>query len=151
MGKTQKVLVNGELYEIEILERTREQVRFNLDGRSYEVKFENSVPSTDLNRKDINNKLKQTAGGVKNPVRTDSQLNSERNIGEIIAPIPGLIIEILVKVGDIVVAGDLVAKLEAMKMQNNIYCATSGKVTEILVTVGDEVSDRTLLLKISPE
>ena len=51
----------------------------------------------------------------------------------------GTIIKLLVDVGDEVEAGQPVAVLEAMKMENNIAAGRSGVVTEIRVAVGDSV------------
>jgi pyruvate carboxylase subunit B len=59
---------------------------------------------------------------------------------EILAPMPGLIIEICVNVGDDVTEFQTVAILEAMKMENQIASTADGKVAEIKVNVGDAVS-----------
>jgi biotin carboxyl carrier protein len=58
----------------------------------------------------------------------------------IVAPIPGLILEIKVKVGDPVVAGQTVAILEAMKMENSLTTHVSGAIKEIRFDKGSEVS-----------
>jgi biotin carboxyl carrier protein len=53
---------------------------------------------------------------------------------------PGVILEVLVKVGDQVEAGDTVVKLEAMKMENDIKTPGSGVVAEVLVHKGANVT-----------
>lgn len=58
----------------------------------------------------------------------------------IVAPIPGLILEIKVKVGDTVTAGQVVAILEAMKMENSLTSHVSGTIKEIRLDKGSEVS-----------
>ena len=55
------------------------------------------------------------------------------------APLPGNIVGISVKVGDTVKAGQQVAVLEAMKMENTIESPVSGTVTAIHVNIGDSV------------
>ena len=65
---------------------------------------------------------------------------------EIVAPMPGLIIEILVDVGDEVREYQTVMVLEAMKMENQIASTAGGKVVEIKVKVGDAVLGGQLLL-----
>ncbi len=55
------------------------------------------------------------------------------------APLPGVIIEISVKVGDTVKQGQQVAVLEAMKMENVIEATHDGTVTAINVSKGDSV------------
>ncbi len=58
---------------------------------------------------------------------------------EVTVPMQGTIIKLLVEVGDQVEAGQPVAVLEAMKMENNIAAGRSGTVAEIRVGVGDSV------------
>ena len=65
-----------------------------------------------------------------------------------VAPLPGTINEIKVKVGDKVNAGDTVVILEAMKMQNNIEAEFDGTVTSVLVNKGDTVMEGAALLTI---
>lgn len=55
------------------------------------------------------------------------------------SPLPGVIVEISVKVGDTVKAGQQVAVLEAMKMENAIEADHAGTVTAIHVNKGDSV------------
>ena len=54
----------------------------------------------------------------------------------------GLILKILVSAGDRVQIGDVVAVLEAMKMQNEIIANRSGTVTQVHVREGDVVGPR---------
>jgi biotin carboxyl carrier protein len=56
-----------------------------------------------------------------------------------VAPMGGVIVEISVKVGDAVKAGQQICLLEAMKMKQIITSDHDGKVTNILVKVGDTV------------
>ncbi len=64
------------------------------------------------------------------------------------APMPGLMVAIHVKVGDVVEAGQPVAIVEAMKMQNELAARSGGRVTEVLVAPGASVSAGQLLLRI---
>ena len=58
---------------------------------------------------------------------------------EIVAPMPGTIIEILVKAGDKVNADDELIILESMKMENPICATADGTVTEVKVEEEDKV------------
>lgn len=60
--------------------------------------------------------------------------------GAITAPMQGLIVKVPVRVGDEVKLGDVVAVLEAMKMQNDIVTTRPGKVLEVYVREGEVVS-----------
>ena len=67
----------------------------------------------------------------------------------VVAPLPGTINDIKVKVGDKVNAGDTVIILEAMKMQNNIEAETSGTITSVNVNKGDAVMEGDTLVTIA--
>ncbi|MDE5749296.1 MAG: biotin/lipoyl-binding protein, partial [Duncaniella sp.] len=62
------------------------------------------------------------------------------------APLPGVVMNIPVKVGDTVKASDTVLVLEAMKMENAIHAGQDGRVAAINVAVGDSVLDGTVLV-----
>jgi pyruvate carboxylase subunit B len=68
--------------------------------------------------------------------------------GQVTAPMPGMIVEYLVKPGDAVAAGDAVVILEAMKMENSLEAPCGGTVQEILCQKGDSVAKDALLLTI---
>jgi pyruvate carboxylase subunit B len=68
--------------------------------------------------------------------------------GAITAPMQGLIVKVPVKVGDEVKLGDVVAVLEAMKMQNDIVATQPGKVVEVYVKEGEVVSPNQALVAV---
>jgi pyruvate carboxylase subunit B len=68
--------------------------------------------------------------------------------GTVLAPMQGLIVKIPVKPGDVVKLGDVVAVLEAMKMQNDIITTVAGKVSGIYVKEGEVVTPNQPLLNI---
>ena len=67
---------------------------------------------------------------------------------EILAPMPGTIISILVNEGDEVLEYQEVIILEAMKMENAIPCPEAGKIKEIKVKVDDKVATNQVLMVI---
>ena len=64
------------------------------------------------------------------------------------SPLPGVILDVKVKVGDAVKKGQTVVILEAMKMENNINADKDGKVTAIKVNKGDSILEGTDLVVI---
>ena len=66
----------------------------------------------------------------------------------IVAPLPGRVIDIKVKVGDEVKPDQEVMVLEAMKMENSITSSYKGKVKQILVGVGDNVAPAAVLIEV---
>jgi len=67
-------------------------------------------------------------------------------MAEIKAPMPGTILEVLVKEGDAVTEDQELIILEAMKMENPIYAESAGTVKEIKVKVGDNVEEEAVLI-----
>ena len=65
---------------------------------------------------------------------------------EVLAPMPGSIIEILVKIGDEVKEDDELLIIEAMKMENPICASANGTVKEIKVKVKDTVEAEQILM-----
>ena len=68
--------------------------------------------------------------------------------GTVVAPMQGLIVKVPVKVGDLVKLGDVVAVLEAMKMQNDIVSTVAGKVRAVHVEEGEVVGPNQALVNI---
>ena len=68
--------------------------------------------------------------------------------GTVIAPMQGLIVKLPVKAGDSVKLGDVVAVLEAMKMQNDIVTTVAGRVSQVYVKEGEVVSPNQPLLAV---
>ena len=65
------------------------------------------------------------------------------------APLPGTVTQILVKVGDVVKAGDTVLMLEAMKMENSITAEAAGTVKAIRVEKGAQVQGGDVLIEMA--
>ena len=70
--------------------------------------------------------------------------------GGFVAQMPGKVIELRVKVGDRVTAGDTVLVLEAMKMEHPMRATEDGIVVEVRVAEGEQVESGTLLLVVEP-
>lgn len=65
---------------------------------------------------------------------------------EVVAPMPGTIVDIMVAVGDEVEEDQELMVLEAMKMENPIFAPANGTVKEIKVKVGDKVESDAVLM-----
>ena len=69
------------------------------------------------------------------------------NNKQLMSPMPGVIVDISIKVGDTVVMGEDLLTLEAMKMRNRLQSEVDGKIKSISVQVGDSVADDALLIE----
>jgi len=71
-----------------------------------------------------------------------------KGTGSIKSPLPGVILEIYVREGDMVKIGQKLIMLEAMKMENNINADKEGRVTSLKVGKGDSVMEGDILIVI---
>ena len=69
-------------------------------------------------------------------------------MADVLAPLAGKIMAVLVEPGSKVEEDDELVVIEALKMENTVYAPGSGTVKEIKVKVGDSVEDAELLLVI---
>ncbi|MCP5087949.1 MAG: ATP-grasp domain-containing protein, partial [Rhodobacteraceae bacterium] len=70
------------------------------------------------------------------------------NSGRVVAPMPGLVVDVLVANGQSVACGDTIAILEAMKMQHRILAEIDGVVDTIAVKKGDQLGSGDLIAKL---
>ncbi|MBQ2664855.1 MAG: acetyl-CoA carboxylase biotin carboxyl carrier protein subunit [Clostridia bacterium] len=68
---------------------------------------------------------------------------------QVTAPMPGTIVSVKVNVGDTVKADTLVAVLEAMKMENEIFAGVDGTVAGISVSAGDSVNSGDVIVSVN--
>jgi biotin carboxyl carrier protein len=69
--------------------------------------------------------------------------------GDLVAPMPGVVIQVAVAEGDIVVRDQILAVLESMKMQMQVRAPFNGRVQRVNITNGAAVEKGTLLVRIS--
>ena len=87
------------------------------------------------------------------PIVNSNEIDTEiiDNNGEVKAPLPGILINYSVNIGDKIQKGNTVAVLEAMKMENHLPAPTTGTVTEFKYNSGDTVAKGEVIAIISPE
>jgi len=86
------------------------------------------------------------------PVESNrSSVKPTEKTSTVIAPIPGVIVEITAKIGDSVTYGQELCVLEAMKMKNSIRANRDGFIKKILVSVGDNVRQSQILMEFDSE
>ena len=141
--------VKGVDYDVEIVEIEDNLAQVTVNGIPFEVELKQAVkPTSSHVRKPLAAPV--PAAPVEKPVeKAAAKHAAQAGAGsKIIAPLPGTITEMKVKVGDTMKVGDTVVILEAMKMQNNIESDYSGTVTSVLVDRGDTVMEGSVLLTI---
>ena len=146
MGRYQ-LTIGDQNYEIEVLSLKGEQARVLVNGRIYEVKFRPLAPGAAAAPPQTASGRPAAAPRPVAPPRPAAPVAPPQEKpaapgapGAVTAPMPGSILDVLVKVGDQVQAGATVVKLEAMKMENDLQVVISGVVQEVRVSKGDNVS-----------
>ena len=129
---------------------------YKVKGVDYVVEIqdiEGNIANVTVNGIPFEVEMKQPVKSSKQKVKSDSASSSKQATPAagkpVVAPLPGTINEIKVKVGDKVNTGDTVVVLEAMKMQNSIDAETSGTITSINVNEGDAVMEGDTLVTIA--
>ncbi|MBQ6187561.1 MAG: biotin/lipoyl-binding protein [Prevotella sp.] len=130
---TYKYIIEGEEYNVEIAEIKDNIANVVVNGEAYTVEME---PEKEPEKKKV--VLGQPAPQAAEETPAATNVNTSAAVK---APLPGVITEIVVAVGDEVKEGDTLLVLEAMKMANNIEAEKSGKVTAILVKQGENVME----------
>ena len=154
--------VKGVDYEVEIQDIEGNIANVTVNGIPFEVEMKQPVKAGKQKVKlgGTANEGASSSSSAPQSVKASADLQSAASSGQtgdagkaaagkpVVAPLPGTINEIKVKVGDKVNAGDTVVILEAMKMQNNIEAETSGTITGINVNKGDAVMEGDTLVTI---
>ena len=150
--------VKGVDYEVEIQDIEGNIANVTVNGIPFEVEMKQPVKAG--KQKVKLSEERRAEGSEERRVKSEESNSSSASAAStssaptagagkpVVAPLPGTINEIKVKVGDKVNAGDTVVILEAMKMQNNIEAETSGTITSINVNKGDAVMEGDTLVTI---
>ena len=140
--KEYKYTINGNKYEVAINEENDTTATVTVNGEEFKVEWEKPVEEKPAV------KVQPVAAKPAAPAATAAAAAPAAAVNghAIKTPLPGVIIDVKVNVGDTVKKGDTVVVLEAMKMENNINADCDGKVTAIQVAKGDTVADGAVLV-----
>ena len=122
-----QVIVNGNTYEVEVEELGA--------GASVAAPYVAPVPVAQATPKAV-------APVVPAPV-------ASTGAHKVVAPMPGKIVDVKVSVGQTIKEGDLVAILEAMKMENEIFASASGTVASVNTSAGNMVEANDVIISIN--
>lgn len=150
LNRNDELLINGEVRTVDFRHNKSHGI-FSLiiDNQSYEAIVENRDGKLmvmiygalyEVTVEDERARRLAAAGGG---------LKSAGNA--VTAPMPGLIVDVLVEEGQHVEAGQTVVILESMKMQNELKSALAGTIDKVNVATGDNVEQNKVLVAITPE
>ena len=142
--KEYKYTINGNKYEVTIANIEDNIANVVVNGEEYKVEMEKE-PEPQKKKVVVKPVAQQQAAAPAQNSESSARVNMNNAIK---SPLPRVITEIKVAVGDEVKAGDTVVVLEAMKMANNLDAEKGGKVTAVLVKEGESVMEDTPLVVI---
>lgn len=127
--------INGTRYQVDVQKEEGNSVLLEVNGTPYEVLLDQ--PTAKAKTPVL---ARQSIPMPANQIRmTDTQIKS---------PLPGTILEILVKPGDVVQREQKVCVMEAMKMENSILSEMAGKVKAVRVQAGAQVLQGDVLIEL---
>lgn len=159
MNRQYQVKVNGELElsvsndDIKSLDTIKtSDLKYHLlhDGKSYSAE----ITDSNFNEKKYKVKINNNTYNINIYNDLDQlikdlgfEIGNSKKVDRITAPMPGLILEISVEIGDAVKENDPLLILEAMKMENVISSPREGIIKSISVKQGDAVDKNQLLIE----
>ncbi len=146
--KSYRFRINGNEYNVEIGSVEGNVADVTVNGASYKVEMENVPAAAPAAAPASRTTPAPAAVQAASPVPAAPA--APAGTGKpVTSPLPGVIIEVSVKEGQTVKAGQKVAVLEAMKMENEIQAPADGTITAILVNKGDSVLEGAEIVKIA--
>ena len=117
--------INATLFETDA---TGKKSKIEVDGETFDIEIKDELDQ-------LIDKMELSSG-------------SNKQVKEIRAPMPGLVLEIAVTDGQQVKEGDKIVILQAMKMENSIIILTQATISKVLVTAGQAVEKGQVLVKL---
>lgn len=149
--KTYSYTINGAAYDVQIASIKGNVAKVNVNGLAFDVEIHGNLTEGDLPNAPAG---AAPAAAPAAPVAAAAPAAAPAAKGAagagtpVKAPLPGVILKVLVTPGQNVKKGDTVLVLEAMKMENNITAECDGAVTGICIAAGDTVMEGDTLVTI---
>ncbi len=144
--KVFKYKINGSPYRVVVQNSDQESVELEVNGTPFVVEIEQKK------KKPVPSIQRQAAPSSSQTIETTRPTVTRSAVaaGSVVvnSPLPGVVLDIKVKVGDVVKKGDTIMVLEAMKMENNIQASSDGTVSKISVEKGASVLEGAELIVI---
>lgn len=127
--KEYKLKINGNEYAVTVNDIDDTIADVEVNGIPFKVEFERPVKKQVISKP---NKPATVTANVAKPSASGEET-------AVTSPLPGVILEVVVKEGDVVKRGQKLMVLEAMKMENVIEASADGKIISIKANKGDSV------------
>lgn len=140
-----KIKINGNEYVVAIKDTDGEKAVVSVNGSEYNIEMEKKIGV-----KPVQKIAQPTVPVNAAPVAPKAAPRPAAGAGTgVTSPLPGVILDVYVKEGDVVKAGQKVVMLEAMKMENIIEAEQDGTVSKVNVSKGNNVLEGDVLITIA--
>lgn len=139
--KQYKYKINGKEYNVTVNSVEDNIANLEVNGKNYQVELEKKE-EVKIAKPVVARPAAKSAAKAE---KAEAPASSGSKSG-VKSPLPGVILELKVKVGDVVKKGQTILILEAMKMENNITADKDGTITDIKVNKGDSVLEGNVLV-----
>ena len=143
--KEYKYTINGNKYNVTIGDIEENIAHVEVNGTPYTVEMEKAPAAP---KKVVRPVVAAAPAAAAAPEQAKVSRPAAGGKSGIKSPLPGVILQVKVNVGDQVTKGQVLMVLEAMKMENNILSDKDGKVAAINVSKGDSILEGTDLIVI---
>ena len=141
-----KLTIDGKAYVVEIGNLAESPLQVTVNGQDYQVEIEGGEQPASTSLEPATTSP-PTSGVVPPPVKRKKSITPiGASSNEVQAPMPGDILDIMVKPGDRVSVGDQICSLEAMKMKSAIRAARDGVIASVEVSEGQAVAHGDVLV-----
>jgi len=142
------VTIKNKSYVVEIEDINARPVIAHVEGQRFEVIPDINPVGTEVKLEPITANTSKAKKDAKEVISFDlRKQDPNQNGSEMTAPLPGTVIEVFVKTGDIIESGQVILIIEAMKMKNSIRSTRAGKIAEVLTSVHQTVAHKQVLVK----
>lgn len=137
--KNFKFKIRDNNYNVKILSHEGNNIDLEVNGTSYSVKMKEEIKKV---------KTPTLVRAASKRPAEPLKVNPSSSKTKIVAPIPGVVLSLEAKVGDVIKVGDRLMVLEAMKMENNIVSEKAGTITAVNVKVGQQVLQNEIMIEL---
>ncbi|KAA6329153.1 Methylmalonyl-CoA carboxyltransferase 1.3S subunit [termite gut metagenome] len=134
--KQYKYKINGNVYNVTVNDVEENIAHVEVNGTLYKIELDKPIPTLAV-RKSVSHPAAAPKTESGTPVVARPAASGKKD--GVKSPLPGVVLDVCVKEGDIVKKGQTLIVLEAMKMENNINAHKDGKIVAINVNKGDSV------------
>ncbi|OAV72960.1 Glutaconyl-CoA decarboxylase subunit gamma [Bacteroidales bacterium Barb7] len=154
--KSFKYTINGNVYKVHINSVVEDTAEIEVNGTPYNVKMEKPAKTqVTTEKKSAQPSARPAAAAPAAPVARPAAAPSSGAVAPssgtgatVKSPLPGIILDVKCKAGDVVKRGQTLIVLEAMKMENSINADRDGSIVEVKVNKGDSVLENADLVVI---